>query len=128
MPNKRMRKSVSASVIPELVFNRDGNSFKVSETGFSVETFLGTLNTAKECGKNKPVMIANSAGTVAYVKFGDSAVVAPTGLADGVMVPPNSLIVLASGSNTHVIASAVTVGGYVGSEQILEDASNQPSV
>jgi hypothetical protein len=125
---KRVQKAISATLIPELVVNRDANSIKVSETGFQVETFLGAVDTAQPCGQEKPVLIANSDGLIHYVRFGDSAVAAPTGLSDGIMVPPNALIVLASGTNTHIRSDSNKVGGYVATEQVITDAPPQPAV
>jgi len=125
---KRVQKAVSASLIPELVLNRDANSYKVSETGFQVDTFLGAIDTAKNCGAQKPVVIANSDGSVHFVRFGDASVAAPTGLTDGIMIPPNSLRVLVSGSNTFIRSDSNKVGAYVATEQILADGSDQPAV
>lgn len=125
---KRVQKAVPATLIPELTFNRDANSCKVSETGFEVDTFLGAIDTAKNCGPQKPVIIANSDGLIHFVRFGDASVAAPTGLTDGIMIPPNSLKVLASGANTFVRSDSNKVGAYVATEQILADAAEQPAV
>lgn len=128
MPSKRKKDSRGASLMPVLSFNDGANSFKVSETGFDVVTILGSLATAVECGKNKPVIIANNAAAAAFIKFGTSAVAAPTGLSDGLFLPPNSLTVWSSGQNTHVRASAATVGGYVANEDAITDAADQAAV
>lgn len=114
--------------MPELAFNRDANSYKVSETGFAVGVILGAIDSAKECGRNKPVLVANSAAVIHFVKFGSSSVAAPTGLSDGIMIPPNSLIVLASGTNQFIRSDSNAVGAYVATEQILDDADQQQPV
>jgi len=81
---KRVQKGVSASLIPELVLGRDSNSFKVSETGFVVDTILGPIDAAVKCGFQKPVMIANTAGVVHWVNFGDGSLTTLASGANGV--------------------------------------------
>ena len=125
---KRVQKATPATLIPELVFNRDANSYKVSETGFCVGTILGAIDSAQKCGRNKPVLIANTAAAVHYVKFGASNVAAPTGLTDGIMIPAGSLVVLASGPNEYIRSDSASVGAYVGTEQILDDGDQQQPV
>ena len=111
----------------QLRFNEDACSDKVSETGFNyfygasnAEGLLGALNTAKRCGKFKPVMVFNVSAAVVYVKFGDSTVTAPTGGADGVPIPPNNYVVLASGQNEFVISNVATTFGYAAKENVSE--------
>lgn len=114
------RKRLKHSEPLQLAFNDAANSLKVSESGLDAETFLGALNAAGvPCGANKQIIVMNNAAAVAFIKFGTTAgMAAPTGITDGIMLPPNSTTVWCSGVNTHIRSSAVTVGGIVARDDI----------
>jgi hypothetical protein len=105
-------------------FNENANSDKVSETGFDFTGgILGPINTAVLCGANKPVMVCNTDTVVRFVLFGDNTVAAPTGLSDGIMIPPQTCMMLSSGTNTHIRSSSANVGAYVAVENVSDGAS-----
>lgn len=75
MSTKRIQKAVGSTLIDQLVLNRDANSKKVSETGFTVDSILGPIDAAIQCGFQKPIMIANTAGVIHWVNFSDGSLV-----------------------------------------------------
>jgi hypothetical protein len=104
--------TTSAAEIGQLAFNEASYAQRFVEAG-GVYEILGAGDTRKRCGKFSSLRIINTAGTWAYVKFGDNTVTAPTGLTDGHGIPPNSEAFLSSGEvGDYVIASAATVGLY----------------
>ena len=108
-------------------FNEDSCSDKVSETGLNffhgaslTDGLLGALGSAVRCGAFKPVYIVNTANALAYVSFGASSMSAPSGGANGIPLGPYQGLMLSSGPNLFVRASAATVFGYVASENVIE--------
>ena len=111
----------------QIRFNEDACSDKVSETGLNyfygvsnAEGLLGALGNAIRCGKFKPIYVFNTAGAVAYVAFGDTGVAAPTSGANGVPIPAGQGMMLSSGQNEFIRASAATVFGFVANENVIE--------
>ncbi len=64
---------------------------------------------------------------VAGQTFEVDALPLPTAFANGIMIPPQSCVTLASGANRYVRGSAATVGAYVAVENIVTQP-NQGSV
>lgn len=110
----------------QIRFNEGACSDKVSESGLNYfynngEGLLGELNSAAvEVGKFKQVLVFNTTGSLGYVAFGDSTLAAPAGGATGVPIPAGQGVVLASGENTHIRASAATVFGYLAEDNVIE--------
>jgi hypothetical protein len=78
-------------------------------------TIVGTLGSARSVGIGASLWIYNNSATVGFVRVfapGESAS-APTGLADGIAVPPNSYIYLNTGTKMSIIGSAATLGCYL---------------
>ena len=104
-------------------FNENANSDKVSETGFDFFSgvLLGELNTAAVLvTPNRPIYVFNNSAVVQYVAFSQNpAMPAPATGAAGVPIAPYSGIVLASGENTYIRASAVTVFGYEADDNVV---------
>lgn len=74
---------------------------------------LGALNVAVHVGKGNQLYVYNNTGAVHYVKFGDSAVAAPTSPADGIPIPANSYLLIGSGEDDYVRSDVATVFGYL---------------
>jgi hypothetical protein len=127
---KATKNGTSSSLIPVLQFNRDANSCKTMDTFGSVATYLGAINaTPVPVPPNTPVIVMNSAGSIAWFAFGTSdTMTAPTGFGNAIMLPPNSTLCFASGKNTWIQGSAATVGAATCTEQILPDLDEQQVV
>lgn len=133
MPNDTTLKpssklTVSAGLIGQLTFSEPSVATKTVESGGAYD-ILGAASTALRVGTFASLLLANTAATGAYVRFGDSSVAAPSSIADGIYLPPNSLTALASGTATHIRASAATVGVYRLQDSLatVKAAPNPPS-
>ena len=111
----------------QLRFNEGAVSDKVSESGFhffygasNAEGLLGDIAAGADVPKFRPVMLCNSTAGNLFVAFGDSGLAAPTGGANGVMIPANSCVVLSSGDNVRVRSSAAGVFAYVADDNVVE--------
>jgi len=108
----------SPSEAGQLQYNEHAMALRQLDAGghYPLEApyFLGAIGTAKRCGKFASVRVANTAATGAFVAFGvDNTLAAPTGIADGLYIPPNSVVYLSAGENAWIRASAATVQGAV---------------
>jgi hypothetical protein len=128
MATKRVGKTYGIDLMKQLAFNPNANSFKVSESGFDIGTILGDISAGKSCGANVPVIVVNTAAAWGYVKFGPTNPAAPTGIADGIGIPPNGFVVLSSGANSFIRSSAATIGAYVANGQTISTGSDQSAV
>jgi hypothetical protein len=129
MATKRKSTSRGASEAPILSFNDAANSFKVSETGFDIVTIVGSVAAGVAIPANKPIVIMNTAAAWGYVKLSTATIgAAPTGITDGIGIPPNGILVLASGANTQIRSSAATIGVYVANEATISTGSDQAAV
>jgi len=75
---------------------------------------IGALGTAVKVEQGSPVLVFNSAGSIAYVSFGAYNMAAPAGPTDGIPIAAGEKYMLNSGSNAWIRASAATVYGYKG--------------
>jgi hypothetical protein len=112
----------------QLRFNEAACSDKVSESGLNFfyganAGILGALNVAKECGPFKTVYVFNTDAAIRYVRFGNAAVAAPTGAADGFPLLPSTGMMFASGENTHVRSNHALVFGFVAEDNVIADGS-----
>lgn len=115
----------SAGEIGQLQFN--DNSFAQRNLGVGgVYDILGPAGSAIRVGYYATLMVANTTTSAQYVKFGDSSVAAPTGLADGIYLPPQSHTALCAGlAGEWVIASNAGVGVYKLQENIIVREDNR---
>lgn len=97
-----------------LTFNQGAGANKVVSSGPSLK-IIGPLNVARQFQEGSILWIYNNSSTVGFVKFAQTGVLitAPTGLSDGIAIPPNQYLQLSIGSNTQVIGSAATLGCYL---------------
>ena len=79
------------------------------------------------------VMLANTTTAWHYVKFGTtSGVTAPTGLTDGLPIPPNSIAYYSAGLdpsgnlNRYLISDSASVGAYVIQENVAVVDDGRP--
>ena len=120
----KTKTSIGPSLVTQLTYNQYSSSSKVSESGldfFWSGGILGALSSAVLVAKHKPILICNTANALAYVAFGGSSVAAPASAAAGVMLAPYGSIILSSGENTYVRASAATVFGFVANDDVTGD-------
>ena len=108
-PGKMAQKTFS--IAAEVQKNADAGLFWIP---------LGAANNAVRVGAKTPVMCFNSTASIAYVTFGDATVAAPAAPATAIPILPNSLIILNSGDNEWVRASAATVFVYSGDAEISQ--------
>lgn len=115
----------SAGEIGQLQFN--DNSFAQRNLGVGgVYDILGPISAAVRVGYYSTLMIANTDTSGHYVKFGTSAVSAPTGLTDGIYLPPQSCIPLCTGLlGEWVIADSAAVGLYKLQENVIVREDNR---
>lgn len=107
----KAQRTMSIAEIGQLTFNeRSGGNRNVSVGG--AYDILGAIGTAVRCGTFASLMIANTTAIGHFVKFGDSTVAAPTGVADGVYLPPYSNTFVGSGLFDYVRADVAGVAAY----------------
>ena len=78
-------------------------------------TIVGALNVARSVGIGASLWIYNNSATVGFVRTfapGESPA-APTGISDGIAVPPNAYIYLNTGTKMSIIGSAATLACYL---------------
>lgn len=123
-----VKHQTSPGLIGQLTFSEPSVATRIVNSGGAYD-ILGSAASAVRVGQFASLMLANTASSAAYVKFGDSTVTAPTGIADGIYLPPNSLTPLASAYDTYVIASGSTVGVYLlkNDPASVTSAPNPPS-
>lgn len=110
---KKIRKITDIGTVIQAIFAEEPGAIRVAESGLEWSP-IGSLATAKRVGVTSPIRIFNSSGAIAYVAFGDEAMLAPTGPTDGIPVPGGAVVVLNSGAKNWVRSSAGTVYGYQG--------------
>jgi len=108
---KKLTKITDPGRIHQMTYSEDEQTLNASETGLSWAP-IGAINTAKKVEEATAVMLFNGAGAVAFVKFGDKDVTAPASAADGIPVPAGQTLIVNSGKNEYVRASAATVFAY----------------
>lgn len=124
------RLTTSAGEIGQLQYNEQAFAQRGVDAG-GVYDIIGPAATAVRVGEFASLRIVNTAATWAYVAIGGAAVAAPTGLADGYGIPPNSECFLSTGDKgAFVRASAATVGVYklIDSIVITDRANDMPKV
>lgn len=112
---KRVVKSNEAdsSSATILEYNRYAGAQKQIDGGAVLE-ILGPLNVAKNVAQGATVYCYNNSASTAFVRTypHGATPVAPTGISDGIAIPPNSYMVINMWEDCTIIASAATVGGY----------------
>lgn len=96
----------------QLTYNEPSAAIRHVPIGPVISKILGSCVAPTECGMFAALMIVNTTATVMYVAIGDLNVSVPTGVADGVAVPPNSVMLLSTEESTHVVSSGVGLGVY----------------
>lgn len=115
----------SAGEINQLQFN--DNSFAQRNLGVGgVYDILGPAGSRVRVGYYSTILVANTTTLGQYLKFGDSTVTAPAGLADGIYLPPQSYTPLCAGLlGEWVIASNAGVGIYKLQENVIVREDNR---
>jgi hypothetical protein len=108
-----LNKVTNPAEIQQKVFAPKAQVVRTSESGYVLSP-LGALNTAVKVGKGASVMVFNSANQTKYVKFGDSAVTAPSDASDGVPILAGEKFMLNSGDNDFIISDDNTCYGFLG--------------
>ena len=114
MSNYKVKSKVvtSAAEIGQLQFNEMAYAQRNATVGGCFE-ILGAINAATRVGMFAALMIANTDTNGHYVKFGaDGTVAAPTGIANGFYIPPQSVVYLSSGNLSYIRADSALVGCY----------------
>lgn len=115
----------SAGEIGQLQFNEQAYAQRNVSVG-GVFDILGPAGAALRVGMFAAVMVSNTDAAGHYVTFGPTgAVAAPTGLTDGIYIPPYSNVFLSSGQNSYIIADSATVGVYKMQDSVVaQDQGN----
>lgn len=128
MSTKKVKGAVTGPALQSQVrFNESSCGDKISETGFDYfggsSVILGALNAAVAVPQFRPVLIVNTGGALAYVALSDDPLMAaPATGADGIpLAPDGGRIVLATGENTYIRASAATVFGFIADDNVMPD-------
>lgn len=122
MKRVRTNRSTTPGAQAQLTFNEASVAVRHVIVGPVISAILGGCTVATECGQYAALTIVNTTAAALYVAIGDSSVVAPTGVVDGIAVPANGVMHISTGEQTHVIASAPGLGVYKQKEDfILED-------
>ncbi len=108
---KKLTKVTDPARIAQMTYSEDEQVNNQAESGLAWSP-IGAIGTAKKVDEATPVMLFNGGGAVAFVKFGDSAMTAPVTAADGIPVPAGETLIVNSGKNEYVRASAATVFAY----------------
>lgn len=108
---RKLTKLTDVWKIIQAAFSDDAQVERASESGLSWQP-MGAAANAVKVGSSTPVMVFNSAGSIAYVAFGAAAMAAPSAPANGIPVPAGATIIVNSGDNEYVRASAATVFVY----------------
>jgi hypothetical protein len=108
----RIKQVYDPGAARQAVYSDEAQSERSSEAGLNWKP-KGAIGTRVRVEKAMPVMLYNSAAAVAFVKFGDQSVTAAADAASGIPVLPNSILVVNSGLDEYVIASAATVFAYI---------------
>lgn len=106
-------------------FNQYAGAHKQLPTG-AMLNIMGTLAADIDVGYGESVWVYNNSGTVAYISFYSptNPKVAPTDLANGIPVPPNSYLVVGSGTNNIITGSAASLGVYVAQDDSVLNPNN----
>lgn len=114
MKRKLYKSSSDIGSIPAIQHNDQAGAQKQISAG-PVRIILGSMAAALHIKAGSTVYCYNNSGTTAFVATfaKDATPVAPTGITNGIAIPPNSYIEVGMGTNTKIIASAATVGGYL---------------
>jgi len=111
MAKRPITKIVDIGTIWQTVFGDEPGVLKTAEAGQDYAP-IGALGAAVRVGAATTVLCYNNSGAVAWVKFGPQAVAVPTGFADGLPIPANSMREYNSGANEWVISNVATTFGY----------------
>lgn len=106
----------SITQIQQQIYSPTSGVNKFAESGLSLEP-IGALNSPVNVGQYQPVLVFNSGASVAYVAFGAQTASAPTGPTNGIPILANEKVVVNSGINSYIVASAATVYGYAAQDQ-----------
>lgn len=115
----------SAGEIGQLQFN--DNSFAQRNLGVGgVYDILGAATSALRVGYYSTLMFANTDTSGHFVKFGSSSVSTPTGIADGIYLPPQSYTHLCTGLlGEWIICDSAAVGVYKLQENVIIREDNR---
>jgi hypothetical protein len=108
----RTNRIVDPAKIGQVTFSSTAQVKRNSESGLDFAP-AGALGTAVRVGPSTPVLCYNNSAAVAWVAFGSQAVAAPTGYANGLPIPANSMFVYNSGESEWIISNVATTFGYV---------------
>lgn len=108
-----LKKNSNPGVIAQKEHSDSAGVHRVAEHGIVIGTssltgdigIYADISSATFVGVNRHILLTNTSGAVVYVKFGDSAVAAPTA-ADGVPVLAGAQLRLCSGLEEYVRSSA----------------------
>jgi hypothetical protein len=107
-------KIVDFGTLWQTVFGDASGTLKTSDAGLDCSP-IGALGSAVRVGAGASVRCYNNSNAVVWVKFGAQGVAAPTGYADGLPIPINSMVVYNSGASEWIISNAATTFGYTSS-------------
>jgi hypothetical protein len=109
----------SAGEIGQLQHNEAAYAHREMQVG-GVYDIIGAAATETRVGYYASLRVINTAGTWAYIAIGPTGLAAPTGLADGHGIPPNSEMFISTGEQGEFVrTSAATVGVYKAVESIV---------
>jgi hypothetical protein len=114
MATKPITKIVDPSSIIQYLFDDATQVMRTAESGHDFKP-IGALNAVTRIGAGVTIRCYNNTGAVHWVKFGTSAVTAPTNFADGLPVPANSFVDYNSGASEYIISDVATMFGYTAS-------------
>lgn len=104
--------SVGMAAAQDMGWNDQAGAHKVMGPNLGVLTPVGDASTSLPRLPGSTMVFFNADNSIHYVKFGGSTVTAPTGPADGIPVPPGTLLTLGFGDNTNVISDTNDVYAY----------------